>query len=52
MFLQLTNITLALAPVLLVFYLLARNGERPTKTLGLDASQPGQDLAWAPCWPR
>ena len=46
LFLQLTNITLALAPVLLVFYLLARNGERPTKTLGLDASQPGQDLAW------
>ena len=46
LFLQLTNITLALAPVLLVFYLLARNGERPTKTLGLDASQPGKDLAW------
>jgi membrane protease YdiL (CAAX protease family) len=46
LFLQLTNITLALAPVLLVFYLLARSGERPTKTLGLDASQPGKDLAW------
>src|SRR5580700_2291415 len=46
LFLQLTNISLALAPVLLVFYLLARPGERPTKTLGLDASQPGQDLAW------
>jgi membrane protease YdiL (CAAX protease family) len=46
LFLQLTNISLALAPVLLVFYLLARSGERPTKTLGLDASQPGQDLAW------
>jgi membrane protease YdiL (CAAX protease family) len=46
LFLQLTNITLSLAPVLLVFYLLARSGERPTKTLGLDASQPGKDLAW------
>ena len=46
LFLQLTNITLSLAPVLLVFYLLARAGERPTKTLGLDASQPGKDLAW------
>jgi|SRR5271170_265620 len=46
LFLQLTNISLALAPVLLVFYLLARSGERPTKTLGLDASQPGKDLAW------
>jgi membrane protease YdiL (CAAX protease family) len=46
LFLQLTNITLALAPVLLVFYLLARSGERPTKTLGLDLSQPGKDLGW------
>ena len=46
LFLQITNITLALAPVLLVFYLLARSGERPSKTLGLDASQPGKDLAW------
>jgi membrane protease YdiL (CAAX protease family) len=46
LFLQLTNISLALAPVLLVFYLLARSGERPSKTLGLDASQPGKDLAW------
>jgi membrane protease YdiL (CAAX protease family) len=46
LFLQLTSITLALAPVLLVFYLLARSGERPTKTLGLDFSQPGKDLAW------
>src|SRR5580693_320302 len=46
LFLQLTNITLALAPVLLVFYLLARSGERPSKTLGVDASQPGKDLAW------
>jgi membrane protease YdiL (CAAX protease family) len=46
LFLQLTNITLSLAPVLLVLYLLARSGERPSKTLGLDASQPGRDLAW------
>ena len=45
LFLQLTSITLALAPVLLVFYLLARAGEGP-KTIGLDASQPGKDLAW------
>ena len=45
LFLQLTNITLSLAPVLLVLYLLARSGEGP-KTIGLDASQPGKDLAW------
>jgi len=45
LFLQLTNITLSLAPVLLVIYLLARGGEGP-KTIGLDASQPGQDAAW------
>jgi membrane protease YdiL (CAAX protease family) len=45
LFLQLTSITLALAPVLLVLYLLARSGEGP-RTIGLDASQPGQDLAW------
>ena len=44
-FLQLTDITLALAPVLLVFYLLARSGEGPS-SIGLDASQPGRDLAW------
>jgi membrane protease YdiL (CAAX protease family) len=42
--LQLLSITLALAPVLLVFYLLARSGERPS-SIGLDASQPGLDLA-------
>ena len=42
-FLQLTSITLALAPVLLVFYLLARSGEGPS-SLGIDASQPGKDL--------
>ena len=45
LFLQLTNITLSLAPVLLVLYLLARSGEGP-KTIGLDASQPGRDLGW------
>jgi hypothetical protein len=45
LFLQLTNIALALAPVLLVFYLLARSGEGPS-SIGLDASQPGKDLAW------
>src|SRR5579863_3887735 len=45
LFLQLTNITLSLAPVLLVLYLLARSGEGP-KTIGLDASQPGKDMAW------
>src|SRR5215469_1191928 len=35
LFLQLTNISLALAPVLLVFYLLARSGEGP-KAIGVD----------------
>src|SRR6202451_361427 len=34
LFLQLTHITLSLAPVLLVFYLLARPGERPS-SIGL-----------------
>jgi hypothetical protein len=43
LFLQLLNITLSLAPVLLVFYLLARAGERPS-TIGLDARQPWRDL--------
>ena len=42
--LQLLNITLSLAPVLLVFYLLARAGEGPS-SIGVDASQPGRDLA-------
>ena len=41
--LQLLNITLSLAPVLLVFYLLARAGEGPS-SIGVDASQPGRDL--------
>jgi len=31
------------APALLVFYLLARNGERPS-SIGVDASEPGRDL--------
>jgi membrane protease YdiL (CAAX protease family) len=44
LFLQLTSITLALAPVLLVFYLLARAGEGPS-SIGLDGSQPVRDLA-------
>jgi membrane protease YdiL (CAAX protease family) len=42
--LQLLNITLSLAPVLLVFYLLARAGERPS-SIGVDAREPGRDLA-------
>src|SRR4051812_20333855 len=41
---QLLNITLSLAPVLLVFYLLARAGERPS-SIGVDAEEPGRDLA-------
>jgi len=42
--LQLAGIAEALAPVVLVFYLLARTGEGP-KDMGLDATQPGLDLA-------
>jgi membrane protease YdiL (CAAX protease family) len=42
--LQLLNVTLSLAPVLLVFYLLARSGERPS-SIGVDGKQPGRDLA-------
>jgi membrane protease YdiL (CAAX protease family) len=42
--LQLTSITLSLAPVLLVFYLLARVGEGPS-SIGVDARQPVRDLA-------
>jgi membrane protease YdiL (CAAX protease family) len=41
---QLLNISLSLAPVLLVFYLLARAGERPS-SIGVDTRQPGRDLA-------
>src|SRR3984957_16035711 len=44
LFLQLTNISLSLAPVLLVLYLLARAGDRPA-SIGLDAREPGKDLA-------
>ncbi len=42
--LQLASIAEVLAPVLLVFYLLARSGDSPS-TIGVDASQPGRDLA-------
>jgi membrane protease YdiL (CAAX protease family) len=41
--LQLVSIASGLGPVVLVFYLLARNGERPS-SIGVDASQPGRDL--------
>jgi membrane protease YdiL (CAAX protease family) len=44
LFLQLLNVTLSLAPVLLVFYLVARAGERPS-AIGVDAGQPVRDLA-------
>jgi hypothetical protein len=44
LFLELTSISLGLAPVLLALYLLARAGEGPA-TIGLDARQPGRDLA-------
>ncbi len=43
--LQLANILTTLIPVALVFYLLAREGETPRTAMGLDASQPGRDLA-------
>jgi membrane protease YdiL (CAAX protease family) len=42
--LQVAGIAEALAPVLLVLYLLARSGERPAD-IGLDASQPRTDVA-------
>jgi membrane protease YdiL (CAAX protease family) len=44
LFMQLLNITLSLAPVFLVFYLLARSGEGPS-SIGADAREPGRDLA-------
>src|SRR6201989_3671554 len=44
LFSQLLNITLSLAPVFLVFYLLARAGERPS-SIGVDAREPVRDLA-------
>ena len=42
--LQLVSIAAGVAPALLVFYLLARNGEPPS-SIGVDASEPGRDLA-------
>ncbi len=42
--LQLANVITALAPVALVFYLLAREGEGPS-ALGIDATRPASDLA-------
>jgi membrane protease YdiL (CAAX protease family) len=42
--LQLAGIAEVLAPVVLVFYLLARSGERPSD-IGLDASEPALDAA-------
>jgi membrane protease YdiL (CAAX protease family) len=41
--LQLVAIATGVAPALLVFYLLARNDERPS-SIGVDTSQPGRDL--------
>jgi membrane protease YdiL (CAAX protease family) len=41
--LQLANILVTLAPVALVFYLLARDGESPSD-LGLDTTRPASDL--------
>lgn len=43
LFLQLVSITSGVAPVVLVLYLLARNGERPS-SIGIDGTQPGRDL--------
>jgi membrane protease YdiL (CAAX protease family) len=42
--LQLASVLEGLAPVFLVFYLLARNDESPS-LLGIDATQPGKDAA-------
>ena len=42
--LQLVSIAEALMPVVLVLYLMARSGERPS-VIGLDASEPRRDLA-------
>ena len=42
--LQLANIITTIAPVALVFYLLAREGEGPS-ALGIDTKHPGSDLA-------
>ena len=43
LFLQLVSLGSGAAPVLLVFYLLARNGEGPS-SIGVDRSQPVKDL--------
>ena len=43
LFLQLTNLLIGFAPVVLVFYLMSRSGEGPSD-LGLDTSQPGWDV--------
>jgi membrane protease YdiL (CAAX protease family) len=43
LFLQLTNIFIGFAPVVLVFYLMSRSGEGPSD-LGLDTTEPGWDL--------
>ena len=44
LFLQVTDIAIGAAPVLLVFYLLARSGQRPS-SIGCDFTQPARDLA-------
>ena len=44
LFLQLTSIAIALAPVVLVLYLLARSGEGPSD-IGLDGRRKAQDIA-------
>src|SRR5262249_55406032 len=41
--LQLVTIATGVAPAVLAFYLLARNGERRS-SIGVDVSQPGRDL--------
>ncbi|HUY50436.1 MAG TPA: CPBP family intramembrane glutamic endopeptidase [Streptosporangiaceae bacterium] len=43
--LQLANILTTLAPVALVCYLLVREGTTPSAAMGLDAREPGTDLA-------
>jgi membrane protease YdiL (CAAX protease family) len=43
LFLQLTNIVITVAPVLLAYYLLERAGDGP-RTIGTDLTQPARDL--------
>ena len=43
--LQLANLLIGLAPVALVCYLLVREGTTPSTAIGLDAREPGPDLA-------